>query len=271
MRHHFTKSLLFLLSCLLSGQSVATSSEYELLQQLRADYVVLLQARADYEQLYTQGKTGSNARDDFAAWVSQLSEQVTEGCRKVLSITSKPLPADLPCGDILAGQTAPAAINIATESTEAENTARMIDQLNGSLGEFDERLLREQDRVKAKKPRTEVDSAASGGGGSAGSGDAAGDGDGEQETQSETDGDKSASESDQAGSVEQGQPGSSSQKGVQGKSFPATKSSAPADIPDGSNDDIIARQLREAAEKETDPELKKKLWDEYRRYKSGEL
>ena len=272
MRHHFTKSLLFLLSCLLSGQSIATSSEYELLQQLRADYVVLLQARADYQQLYPQGKTGSNARDDFAAWVSQLSEQVTEGCRKVLSISSKPLPADLPCGDFLAGQTAPAAINIATESTEAENTARMIDQLNGSLGEFDERLLREQDRVKAKKPRTEVDSTASGGGGSGGSGDAAGDGDGEEATQSKTDGDKSASESDQAGSVEQGQPGSSSQKGVQGKSYPATKrSSAPADIPDGSNDDIIARQLREAAEKETDPELKKKLWDEYRRYKSGEL
>ena len=107
---------------------------------------------ADYEQLYTQGKTGSNARDDFSAWVSQLSEQVTEGCRKAIhSITSKPLPADLPCGDILAGQTAPAAINIATESTEAENTARMIDQLNGSLGEFDERLLREQDRVKGEE------------------------------------------------------------------------------------------------------------------------
>ena len=70
---------------------------------------------------------------------------------------------------------------------------------------------------------------------------------------------------------ERGQPGSSSQKGVQGKSLPGTKSSAPADIPDGSNDDVIARQLREAAEKETDPELKEKLWDEYRRYKSGEL
>ena len=94
---------------------------------------------------------------------------------------------------------------------------------------------------------------------------------GNKEPKVKADGDKSASESGQAGSVEQGQPGSSSQKGVQGKSFPATKSSAPADIPDGSNDDVIARQLREAAEKETDPELKKKLWDEYRRYKSGEL
>jgi hypothetical protein len=31
----------------------------------------------------------------------------------------------------------------------------------------------------------------------------------------------------------------------------------------------VARQLREAAEKETDPELKAKLWEEYRRYKRG--
>lgn len=33
------------------------------------------------------------------------------------------------------------------------------------------------------------------------------------------------------------------------------------------DDDIVARQLREAAEKETDPELKKKLWEEYEAYK----
>ena len=46
-------------------------------------------------------------------------------------------------------------------------------------------------------------------------------------------------------------------------------SSAPEGTPDGSDDDIVARQLREAAEKETDPELKKKLWEEYRRYKAG--
>jgi hypothetical protein len=31
----------------------------------------------------------------------------------------------------------------------------------------------------------------------------------------------------------------------------------------------VARQIREAAEKETDPILKKKLWEEYRRYKAG--
>ena len=33
------------------------------------------------------------------------------------------------------------------------------------------------------------------------------------------------------------------------------------------DDDIVARQLREAAENESDPELKAKLWKEYRDYK----
>jgi hypothetical protein len=33
------------------------------------------------------------------------------------------------------------------------------------------------------------------------------------------------------------------------------------------DDDIVARQLREAAEKETDPELKERLWKEYEEYK----
>ena len=38
---------------------------------------------------------------------------------------------------------------------------------------------------------------------------------------------------------------------------------------DRQDDDIVARQLREAAEKETDPELKEKLWKEYEAYKQG--
>jgi len=39
------------------------------------------------------------------------------------------------------------------------------------------------------------------------------------------------------------------------------------DIPDGRDDDIVARQIREAAEHETDPVLREKLWEEYRKYK----
>ncbi|WP_423910047.1 hypothetical protein [Candidatus Spongiihabitans sp.] len=43
---------------------------------------------------------------------------------------------------------------------------------------------------------------------------------------------------------------------------------APEDIPPEENDDIIAKQFRQAAIQETDPVAKAKLWNEYRRYKN---
>jgi hypothetical protein len=44
---------------------------------------------------------------------------------------------------------------------------------------------------------------------------------------------------------------------------------APESIPDGQDDDIVARQIREAAQEETDPGLREKLWEEYRKYKQS--
>ena len=41
----------------------------------------------------------------------------------------------------------------------------------------------------------------------------------------------------------------------------------PDDVPTMVDDDIIARQLREAALVEDDPALRERLWDEYRKYK----
>ena len=43
----------------------------------------------------------------------------------------------------------------------------------------------------------------------------------------------------------------------------------PADVGDGKDDDVVARQLREAATKEKDPAIREKLWEEYREYKKG--
>ena len=40
----------------------------------------------------------------------------------------------------------------------------------------------------------------------------------------------------------------------------------PDDIPVMVDDDIIARQLREAALAENDPALRERLWEEYRKY-----
>jgi hypothetical protein len=51
---------------------------------------------------------------------------------------------------------------------------------------------------------------------------------------------------------------------------PDDPSRVPADVGDGRDDDVVARQLREAAMSEEDPKIREKLWEEYRRYKRGE-
>ena len=40
----------------------------------------------------------------------------------------------------------------------------------------------------------------------------------------------------------------------------------PPDIPDLVSEDIVAKQLREAALAEDDPVLRERLWEEYRKY-----
>ncbi|MDT8311891.1 MAG: hypothetical protein RQ732_10630 [Methylophaga sp.] len=47
----------------------------------------------------------------------------------------------------------------------------------------------------------------------------------------------------------------------------ARNGAIPQDIPAANNDDAIAAQIRLAAESETDPEIREKLWNEYRKYK----
>ena len=47
-----------------------------------------------------------------------------------------------------------------------------------------------------------------------------------------------------------------------------SKAELPEDIDDGQGDDIVLRQIREAALQERDPVLREKLWNEYRRIKN---
>ena len=62
--------------------------------------------------------------------------------------------------------------------------------------------------------------------------------------------------------------------GGAGKGGPGGASGAatplPDDIGDGQGDNIVERQIREAAMRESDPVLREKLWDEYRRVKGQE-
>ena len=58
------------------------------------------------------------------------------------------------------------------------------------------------------------------------------------------------------------------QSGEEQGNFRMLPAAAPSRA-DTRDDDIVARQLYEAATREADPALREKLWEEYRRYKAG--
>lgn len=64
-------------------------------------------------------------------------------------------------------------------------------------------------------------------------------------------------------------PGRRSVASQPGPATPSPPKPVTPDTPDARDDDVVARQLREAAMAETDPELRERLWEEYERYKAG--
>lgn len=228
------------------------------LSELREAQAALVKARADYAQ---RAAALSDAEaTDYAAFIAQLNERLALGC-VVYTRTGVAVPEDIDCPEPRFARVPPADINQAGEKTRAEHIGVLDAELEAGLGEFDERLLREQERVKAAAPRAASGSDATAGGGGAGDGDSGPPGVAGSVTAVE-EGAEGAETQTAAGGVS----GQDSAPGAPGKT---AATGAPADLPDGSDDDVVARQLREAAEQETDPELKKKLWEEYRKYKQG--
>ncbi len=52
------------------------------------------------------------------------------------------------------------------------------------------------------------------------------------------------------------------------QTVPSGSGLVPEDIPPANSDDVIARQLRKAAEEEADADKRAKLWDKYRKYRN---
>jgi hypothetical protein len=167
-----------------------------------------------------------------------------------------------------------APIDQHAERTGAEQIAALDAELNAGMSEFDEMLLREQERVKAAAPRSDTSAGGADGQGDGDGSDGGGaaNGQGNEEDNSGMEGSQSGGPDGGNGGQTGGGGGGQIPNGNEGGAGPGSKTTdagQPPGIPDGSDDDLVARQLREAAEKETDPELKAKLWEEYRRYKQG--
>lgn len=263
-----TFKLLFAALVLLAVTGATTVVD-GLVAQLRLDHAALVAAENDFRTRRENKRLSGTEASDYAAYVARLQRRVIEDC-VALARSGETLPHNLPCPETLPALTQSADIDQRSEQTRGEQVAILDAELNAGLGEYDERLLREQERVKAATPLPDEISGGGGGGqgGGDGDGDGNGDGSGEEGADAEAGSDASGSGAGAAGG-DQTSPGSASRGAGAGGGAQRSGSGTPPDIPDGSDDDVVARQLREAAEKETDPELKKKLWEEYRKYKKG--
>ena len=149
----------------------------------------------------------------------------------------------------------------APAQTPEEHRAELEHRFDDSLGSFDATLKKEQEQL-AKEHDAAV---AAGGGGSpdGGAGSAAHGGSAGTEGPRSGRGRHGSRPADHSGDLH-----SAKQDGVNAGGYSGNGASA-REIPDGSDDDIVARRLRKAAEQETDPELKEKLWQEYVQYKKN--
>jgi hypothetical protein len=151
--------------------------------------------------------------------------------------------------------------------TPEERRAEADRKLDASLGDFDAQVRKEQARI-AREREERRNSRGSGDGSGAGDGS---DSDGRGSRGRRGDGDM---RSDKEGREERGDRRDGDMKSDKGgQSGPGSgkgpTTAPPPGVGSGENDDLVAKQLREAAEKETDPELRDKLWKEYQDYKKS--
>ncbi len=193
-------------------------------------------------------------------------------------------------------------------ATPDEQREGLDRQLQTSMAEFDGLLLKEQQQLEEKQRRDPLPERGQGSGGTA-AGGSEGEGDGEGEgsegqkggkppagragargdnrTTAEKQADAEANEAEaragqpagdgkpdtgtggsHAGRSDGGTPVTAPTEGA-GAGVGTDRNEVPVDVGDGKNDDVVARQIREAAMKEKDPAIREKLWQEYRDYKKS--
>lgn len=264
------------------------------LESMRQSVFALDSARQTALDEIGRGTLSREERDDYKDFIVYLNTRIVNYCMELAEQGGATAVEGLPCPDLpISGNTA--SEQAATEETfiylpvsepqethtRAEKTASMDKQLFAALGEFDELLLKEEEKVSSRVPSQRE----SGGSGRAGTSGSSG-GSGETGESGDGTGDQTGSGTTSADAGEIGSSSVQSGQATGDGTTPGTQSNVGAGagagdadidhsaygapggkLPPPQDDDIVARQLREAAEKETDPELKKKLWEEYWKYK----
>jgi hypothetical protein len=183
----------------------------------------------------------SQEESDYQLFMGFLEGRMDQHCQDLFALGGANALQDMPCRapmEAVAGSRPYSSIPGQPPPTDGEIALRLDQEFRKSLGEFDDQLLKEQEKI-ASLPRNS------------------------KETGVMPQMEKGGSSSVKATTRPQ------TSQGERGGTQPSGQTTETASKEVGIDDDIVARQLREAAEQETDPQVKEKLWEEYRKYKKA--
>jgi hypothetical protein len=236
------------------------------MENLRVTEAAERRVNDEYESLFAAGALNGDEIEEYQGFLQRIRRFVERYRLEVAVLSGAALAGDP--DKTSETNREDLSRSFSGEQTDEEQTGSLDAELNASLGDFDEMLLREQEQLADKARTAEAAGAGGGAGGASGGGQGfAGDAGAASETFASQD-ETGAGAPGAAAEAEAGERRAAAAGGYS-KTAQRQGSSPPADIPDGRDDDIVARQLREAAEYEADPKLRKKLWDEYRKYKNA--
>lgn len=200
--------------------------------------------------------------NEYKVFINYLSAQINDYCTIIYNKYGSDALLSLPCEKKVKYS------NLVIDNsslTMNEQIESLDDELMNSLGTFDEMLLKEEEIIAMQSRKSQSSFESSSSKENNGNRDAAEKNSNEKQDnngksqQKESNNDKDLK--DKKYSEEEKNANASAKKGQSRKNQDERRKL------DEIDDDIVARQLKEAAEKEKDPALKKKLWDEYYKYK----
>lgn len=250
----------------ISFSAPVTTTGYATVDELRSsvlslDKVIRNTTKAISENSKTSFLTARDIRErkEFALY---LQTRIAVYCEQLASQLPAQFMADLPC-PLLDRAEVPNVFLLPPATTDEEEIDSLEQQLTESIGAFDEMLLAEETRIASHRPTSPQ----------SGQRDTGGQGQMQESVQAEKEaavGDKGRSRHEETGEAAGGQDRVATGAGQGHERKPSVQKNGNQ----GTlvvDDDIVARQLKEAAEKEPDPQLKEKLWQEYWKYKGKKM
>lgn len=237
-----------------------------------------------YREAQQAGRLKAREQTEYAEFVAGLKVRLLEQCEAVRAIGGNAAVSEFECIRLSAPPRPIKLPDVSAVQTDEEKKAAMVAKLSDLEGKIDEALMKRQQEMKQEAAASATNASAGGGSSGSASGGASGGAAGSGQEAEATQGGQRSPQ----GSQSSGGSSSSGRSGSQGAAIPNTGNPSGRAPPPtaggpsdgqrgisqgrgdgGVDDDVVARQLREAAEKESDPTLKEKLWAEYRKYKGA--